>query len=208
MNPHDITKSFEQALAEYTGAPFVVCTDNCSNAIYLSLMFVGVIDRSVTIPQHTYPSLPQEIKRAGGWAEFSESPKLLTGEYKLIGTCVWDSALRFTADMYRPGQLQCLSFSGPYKHIKLGKGGAILTDDEYAYKWLKKARFSGRSECSYHEDNFDDNPVLGINAYLLPELAARGLQLMQQFYNADGTKKHNEDLTLEYPDLSQFQLWK
>ena len=31
---------------------------------------------------------------------------------------------------------------------------------------------------------------------------------MNQFYNTDGTKKHNEDLTLPYPDLSKFDIYK
>ena len=42
---------------------------------------------------------------------------------------------------------------------------------------------------------------------MMPELAARGLLLMGQFYNMDGTKKQNEDLTLPYPDLSQFKVY-
>jgi hypothetical protein len=42
----------------------------------------------------------------------------------------------------------------------------------------------------------------------MPELSARGLLLMNQFYNPDGSKKHNEDLELPYPDLSKFNLWK
>jgi len=32
--------------------------------------------------------------------------------------------------------------------LKLGKGGAIQTDDFEAYKWLKRARYSGRKEVS------------------------------------------------------------
>jgi dTDP-4-amino-4,6-dideoxygalactose transaminase len=102
----------------------------------------------------------------------------------------------------------CLSFTGPYKHLKLSKGGAILTDDFQAYKWFKKARFSGRDECSYHDDDFDNNPVIGWNFYMMPEIASRGLLLMQQFYNPDGSKKHNEDLELPYPDLNKFKLYQ
>jgi hypothetical protein len=30
---------------------------------------------------------------------------------------------------------------------------------------------------------------------------------MGQFYNMDGTKKHNEDLELPYPDLSKFDVY-
>jgi hypothetical protein len=55
--------------------------------------------------------------------------KTIKGMYQLKGSNVWDSALRFTGDMYKPGQHICVSFTGPYKHFKLSKGGAILTDD-------------------------------------------------------------------------------
>jgi dTDP-4-amino-4,6-dideoxygalactose transaminase len=125
--------------------------------------------------------------------------------YQLKGSNVWDSALSFTADMYKPGSHICVSFTGPYKHLKLGKGGAIITDDYEAYKWFKRARYSGRNECSYHEDNLD---MLGWNFYMMPELASRGLLLMNQFYKVDGMPKHNEDLELPYPDLSKFEVYK
>jgi dTDP-4-amino-4,6-dideoxygalactose transaminase len=107
--------------------------------------------------------------------------------------------------MYVSGTHMCLSFTGPYKTLKLSKGGAIITDDYQAMLWFKRARFSGRRECSYHDDHFD---MLGWNFYMMPELAARGLLMMTQFYNLDGTKKHNEDLELPYPDLSKYEIYK
>jgi dTDP-4-amino-4,6-dideoxygalactose transaminase len=106
--------------------------------------------------------------------------------------------------MYRQGQTQCLSFTGPYKHLKLGKGGAILTNSEEDYLWYKRARFSGRNECSYHADNLD---MLGWNFYLLPEIAARGVRDMNQFYNLDGSPKDMPDIELPYPDLSKFPIY-
>jgi dTDP-4-amino-4,6-dideoxygalactose transaminase len=223
MNPHKITAEFEKALCEYTGAPYAVAVDNCSNALFLALYYHLHVRHQqnphankpvVYIPRHTYPAVPNEVMHAGAKVEFGdcklidEAPGFLKGAYRLAPTNVWDSALRFTCNMYKPGTHMCLSFTGPYKHLKLGKGGAILTDDEQAYKWFKKARFSGRSECSYHDDNFDDNPVIGWNFYMMPEIAARGLLLMTQFYNQGGTPKHNEDLCLPYPDLSKFKLWQ
>ena len=42
---------------------------------------------------------------------------------------------------------------------------------------------------------------------MMPELAARGLLLMAQFYNMDGTPKHNDDLTMPYPDISKFEIY-
>lgn len=224
---HKITEDFEKALSDYTGAPYAVAVDNCSNALFLALYYELNISKdrynlpfdidtrkaTITIPAHTYPAVPCEIIHAGGKAIFNNEhwrviDGQLTGDYFLQPTKVVDSALRFTAGMYKAGEHQCLSFTGPYKHLKLGKGGAILTDDEKACQWFKKARFSGRSECSYHEDNFDDNPVIGWNFYMMPEIAARGLQLMLQFFMPDGKPKHNEDLCLKYPDLSKFKLWQ
>jgi dTDP-4-amino-4,6-dideoxygalactose transaminase len=217
---HKITEDLEKELARYTGAPYVICVDNQSNGLFLALHYwiqkrkkehkenfeyVDIID----VPQRTYPSVPCEVIHAGARVNFTKvEGETIKGAYQLTPSNVWDSALRFTADMYIPDSMMCLSFTGAYKHFKLSKGGAILLDDLNAYNWLKKARFSGRSECSYHDDDFDDNPVIGWNFYMMPELSARGLLLISQFYNADGSKKHNEDLELPYPDLSKFKIWQ
>lgn len=202
---YKITEDFEKSISDYTGAPYVVTVDNQSNALFLSLMFEKVKDKEITIPSRTYPSVPCEIIHAGGKVKFRQvKGKTIKGAYQLEPTNVWDSALRFTADMYVPGTHMCVSFTGPYKHMKLSKGGAILTDNLDAYHWFKRARYSGRRECSYHDDHFD---MLGWNFYMMPELAARGLLMMNQFYNLDGTKKNNEDIELPYPDLSKFEIY-
>ena len=203
---HKITAEFEKALCEYTGAPYAVALDNCSNALFLALTYEGIEGREITIPVRTYPSVPCEIIHAGGRLRFLQySGKTLKGPYLLVGSSVVDSALRFTSGMYARGTFMCLSFTGPFKHLKLGKGGAILTDNRDAYLWLKRARFSGRAECSYHNDNF---LYLGWNFYMMPEIAARGLLLMNQFYDRDGKPIQNEDLELEYPDLSRFEIYR
>jgi hypothetical protein len=49
--------------------------------------------------------------------------------------------------------------------------------------------------------------MLGWNFYMMPELAARGILLMNQFYTPDGEKKHQDDLELPYPDLSEFKIY-
>lgn len=208
MNPYKITDSFEEAICKYTGSKYCVALDNMSNALFLALYYEHKVKNNtadvIQIPKHTYPSVPCEIIHAGLKVDFYDSPKLLKGAYKLIGSNVWDSALRFTADMYVPGTHMCVSFTGPYKRLKLSKGGAILTDDHEAYLWFRRSRYSGRRECSYHDDHFD---MLGWNFYMMPELAARGLLLMNQFYTGDGVKKKNEDLELPYPDLSKFEIY-
>ena len=203
---YNVTDEFEKLLCAYTGAQYAVAVDNQSNAVFLSLMYEGIKGTTVTIPSRTYPSIPCEIIHAGGKVNFEEIQGLtLTGAYQLKPTRTWDSALRFTSDMYLANTFMCLSFTGPYKHLKLSKAGAILTDDKDAYEWFKRARFSGRREMSYHDDDFD---MLGWNFYLLPEIAARGILLMSQFYNLDGSKKDNQDISLPYPDLSKFEIYQ
>lgn len=208
---YKVTEEFEEKLADYTGARFAVTLDNMSNGLFLSLYYEHVVknrtDDVIKIPSRTYPSVPCEIIHAGLKVEFElVKGTTIKGAYQLKGSNVWDSALSFTADMYKPNTHMCVSFTGPYKHFKLSKGGAILTDDVDAYRWFKRARYSGRREVSYHEDNLD---MLGWNFYMMPELAARGLLLMGQFYEiGTGNKKHNEDLELPYPDLSKFEIYK
>jgi len=209
---YKITEEFESKLVEYTGAKYVVTLDNMSNALFLALYYEKNVSKTlsgdtITIPSRTYPSVPCEIIHAGLKVDFEPvEGKTIKGAYQLKGSNVWDSALRFTADMYIPESYMCISFTGPYKHFKLSKGGAILTDNYDAYLWFKRARYSGRRECSYHDDHFD---ILGWNFYMMPELAARGLLMINQFYNTtDHSKKHNEDLELPYPDLSKFEIYK
>jgi dTDP-4-amino-4,6-dideoxygalactose transaminase len=205
MNVHEVTRAFEAELCRYTGAPHAVALDNCTSALFLALMREGVAGKTISIPARTYMSVPCVIIQAGGQVRFLPvDGRTITGQYRLEGTRVIDSALSFTAGMYIPGTFMCLSFTGPYKHLKLGKGGAILTDDPDADAWFRRARFSGRREMSYHDDTFD---MLGWNFWMPPQIAALGLHLMPQFWHLDGTPKHNEDLTLPYPDLSRFPVY-
>jgi|TARA_B110000914_G_scaffold225009_1_gene244472 dTDP-4-amino-4,6-dideoxygalactose transaminase len=207
---YKITDDFEDKLAHYTGSRFAVAVDNMSNALFLALYYENHIKKSIKdgwvgCPSRTYPSVPCEIIHSGLKIEWEPvKGSTLKGAYNLTNSNVWDSALRFTADMYIPKSHMCLSFTGPYKHFKLSKGGAILTDDYEAYSWFRRARYSGRREVSYHQDNFD---MIGWNFYMMPELAARGLLLMGQFYEIGGIKKENDDLELPYPDLSKFEIY-
>jgi len=75
--------------------------------------------------------------------EYSMTDEAWIGEYQLHGTRIWDSARLLRQGMYRPGQMQCLSF-GNGKPMQLGRVGAILLDDADAYYELSCARSDGR----------------------------------------------------------------
>jgi len=202
MNPYEVVDSFEKRVAEWCGSKYAVAVESGTAAIFLSLMYkVKVVPKYITIPKHTYPSIPCSIIHAGFKVRFNDIT--WEGEYQLFPLNIWDAALRFKKNMYRGG-FQCLSFHIK-KHLPIGRGGTILTDDENAYRWLKKARFDGREPVPLSEDNFT---MLGWNMYMQPADAARGIQLfevLRQKY-PDGM----EDLKVEeqsYPDLSKFPIY-
>lgn len=202
-NPYKIVSEFEKVVAEFAGSKYGVAVESGTAAIFLSLQWKNrneVWDRwKISIPSRTYPSVPCSIIHAGMKVNFVDEK--WEGEYKLAPLDIWDSALRFRKGMYHGG-LQCLSFHVK-KLLPIGRGGMILTDEEDAYKWLKKARFDGREPVPLQEDNFT---MLGWNMYMPPSDAARGLQLFQAMGN-----KVFEDLKVEeqgYPDLSKFPVYE
>jgi hypothetical protein len=61
--------------------------------------------QEITIPNRTYPSVPCEIIHAGAKVKFRKvKGKTIKGAYQLKPTNVWDSALSFTYNMYKPVQ--------------------------------------------------------------------------------------------------------
>ena len=195
-NPFKIVEMFEETIADYTGAPFAVSVDSGTNALFLCCKYLEV--ETVIIPAQTYLSVPQSIMHAGGKIKFEDIK--WQGIYQLKPYSLYDAAKRFTSGMYIPGSFMTLSFHIK-KHLKMGKGGMILTDDKEAVEWLKRARYEGRSTVKYHEDNIS---ICGWNMYMTPQEAAHGLALMQNF------PEHNKDLPEDppYKDLREFTLFK
>jgi dTDP-4-amino-4,6-dideoxygalactose transaminase len=130
---------FERALAQFTGAPYAVMTDCCTHAIELCLRYDK--HTRVLFPAHTYLSIPMTMHKLGISYDYTDKPWI--GEYQFISTRIWDSARLLKQDMYRPGQLQCLSF-GYGKPLEIGRGGAVLTDDAEVYRTLKHQCYDGR----------------------------------------------------------------
>ena len=203
-NPYKVVKLFEEEVADYTGAPYAVSVDNCTNAIFLCLMYMKhklkQVNNEVVIPSKTYLSVPQSIIHAGFEPVFDTNKNDWKGIYQIDPFPIYDSAKRFTSGMYLPNTFMCLSFHIK-KHLKIGKGGMILTDDIDAVDWLKTARYEGRSEKLYHDD---DITTLGWNMYMTPQQASHGLALMQNYpVHAPDLGENNG-----YKDLTEFTVFK
>jgi len=181
---------FEHALAEFTGAPYAIMTDCCTHAIELCLRHDRV--RSCSFTAFTYLSVVMTMHKLG--IKYSLENEDWTGEYHIHDTRIWDSARRLEKNMYRPGAMQCLSF-GHGKPLHIGRGGAILLDDQSAYKTMIRQRYDGR--------DLDITPwqtqhtfQVGYHYKPTPEEAVQGLALLE------GVKKTNPSAVhVVYPDL-------
>jgi dTDP-4-amino-4,6-dideoxygalactose transaminase len=201
-SPFDVVRDFEQAVAEYCGAPYCVAVNSCTLALFLACKWCKV--EEVVIPKRTYVSVPMSIIHAGGTVKFRDED--WEGSYSLDPYPIFDSARRFRSGMYgQPeyydgGIFECVSFHKS-KILGLSQGGAILHNDPQADVWFRKARFDGRTEgVAPKDDTFD---TLGYHCYLSPDVAAHGLWRLSYL------PKHNDDLPNDdYPDLSQIPLFQ
>lgn len=187
---NDVVRQFEKTIAKHCGAPYGVAVESCTAAIFLSCLYLKV--KEVTIPKKTYFSVPMSIKHAGGSVKFKNIAWI--GAYRLEPYPIIDSAMRFKKDMYKKGEFQCLSFQYS-KHIPIGRGGMILTDNKKAAEWFRVMRNDGRREIAKEKDRVK---LWGWNFYMTPEQAARGLSLF--YWRAIG--KNLPDLEMTHKDIS------
>jgi len=199
-NPFKIVQMFEEEIAHYTGALYAVAVDSCTNALFLACKYLNV--KTITIPSQTYLSVPMSIIQSGGEVIFDKkiSTNNWKGIYQLKPYPIYDAAKRLTSNMYIPGTFMCLSFHIK-KQLGIGKGGMIIFDDKNALDFFKKARYEGRSEKFYKEDNIE---TLGWNMYMTPQEAAHGLSLFQNYpLHSPDLEEHNG-----YRDLTEFPVFK
>lgn len=200
MRPYDVVAALEDVVAEYTGAPYAVAVDSCTNALLIALRYRNIMAGYViaSIPRYTYVGVAHAIINAGYIIGFRD--EAWVGQYEIRGTNIIDAARRFRSGMYVPGKFVCTSAHWG-KILKIGRGGFILTDDGEAAETLRRMRYDGRrAGVRPADDTFD---VPGYHCYMLPEEAARGLMLMS--YMPDD----NEDIPADdYIDLSQCPVFK
>jgi len=204
MSPWDIVTAFESEIARYTGAKYCVCVDSCTNALLLALSysFRGVKKPYVELPMRTYVGVAQSVLNAGGkihWIDYDWKDF-----YIIYPVQVVDSARMFKRNLYEShrvgkNRLVCLSFHWN-KSLKIGKGGAILTDDKDAAWELRKMRYDGRTERVHPKD---DTFSRGFHCYMSPADAATGLLLMQ---NPKDEYEDTEDYN--YSDLSLQEVFR
>jgi dTDP-4-amino-4,6-dideoxygalactose transaminase len=197
-NNNDFVELFEQRLCEYTGAPYAVAVDRCTNAILLALEYSVKRRHRIVLPKHTYLSVPMTLINYGYnvWLEFKE----WSGNYQIGHTNVYDYAVQFQKNMYVPGQVQCVSFQQK-KRLAIGKGGAILLDNKEMYEKLKRMRHDGRDSAIPTAQ--DTGIIMGYHMYMSPDEAARGVLLLNQL-----SEHYTNGSFRDYPDISKLDCLK
>jgi dTDP-4-amino-4,6-dideoxygalactose transaminase len=189
---YSVLKDFERELCNYTGAPYAVPVDCCTHAIELCMRHQG-ISGTVTMPKHTYVSALMVLYKLGLTVEFTD--KTWTYEYNYGNTNVWDSARGLQEQMYRPGQMQCLSF-GHGKRLEIGRGGAILLDNHSDYVALKRMAFDGR-DLSIKPWQNQTQWSVGYHYNMRLEDAAHTAEMLRR-----KNLKPLESQIVKYPDVS------
>lgn len=182
---------FETALATYTGAPYAIMTDCCTHAIELCLRYDQVRDLKMT--PYTYLSIPMTMHKLGiRYSYLGEKKQTWVGEYNFGYTRIWDSARRLEPNMYKHGQMQCVSF-GHTKPLQIGHGGAILLDNKQAYEVMIKQRYDGRD---LNTSPWEAQTSFRVGYHYRPavEDAVRGTELLAQYQS-------QAPVFVQYPDL-------
>lgn len=195
-----VVDDFESELAYYTGAPYAVAVDSCTNALYLALVYEQRWGgcRDIGLPKRTYVGVLQAARNARHtviWYANPEDPWQECGWYHIANTEVIDSARHLKQAMYWPKTLTALSFHAA-KQLPLGRGGAILTDDPAAAEWLRAARMDGRPPGA----PIEATQFPGFHCPMPPDTAARGLWILSRWVDAGYDPPPLPPET--YPDLS------
>jgi len=193
----EVIKKFEQKVADFFGAPHAVAVDCCTHGLELCLRQQKI--DFFTVPKRTYISVPFLADKLGIQFKWREEQ---WGDYYYLGkTNIIDAAVLWKKNSYIPNTFMCVSFQFR-KHLSLGRGGIILTDDQKTAETLKKMSYDGRMpDIPWRQQNID---TIGYHYYMTPEIASLGLKKLPEAIKTPPKKWTVTD----WPDLTKMGIFK
>lgn len=197
MSFNKITE-FENKIAEFFGSPYAVAVDCCTHGIELCLRLTNT--NKINVPRRTYISVPFLADKLGlelVWRdeEWEDYYTLNYDDKRII-----DAAVLWRKDSYIPGTFMCISFQFR-KHLALGRGGIILTDNKKEAIELKKMSYDGRLPDVPWRDQ--DIETYGYHYYMTPETAQLGLDK----FNEAVKSKPKQWIMADWPDISKMKVF-
>jgi dTDP-4-amino-4,6-dideoxygalactose transaminase len=195
MNFQAVTE-FENKIAEFFGSPYAIAVDSCTHGVELALRYTQV--DHITVPKHTYLSIPFLANKL--WIDLFWKDENWVDYYYLTDQVI-DAAVLWKPNSYIPGTFMGISFQYQ-KHLSLGRGGIILTDNKEAAVQLKKMSYDGRlPNIPWRDQNID---TIGYHYYMTPETAQLGLDKLPQAIQTPP----RQWVVSDWPDLTQMNIFK
>tara|TARA_R110002012_G_scaffold162022_2_gene324298 strand:+ start:13065 stop:13661 length:597 start_codon:yes stop_codon:yes gene_type:complete len=189
-------KEFEIKVAEYFGAKHAIAVDCCTHGLELCIRYKKA--KTIQVPKRTYISIPFLASKLNINLQWKDEN---WKDYYYLTHNIIDAAVLWQRDSYIPKTFMCLSFQFQ-KHLSLGRGGMILTDNEHAAKELKKMTYDGRlPDVPWREQNID---TMGYHYYMTPETAQNGLDKLSDAIDSEP----RQWVTNDWPDLTQMKIFK
>lgn len=191
-----VIADFEKEIANFFGSPYAVAVDCCTHSLELCLRYSDA--KSISVPKQTYISVPFLAEKIGIELEWRDED---WHSYYYVTENIIDAAVLWKENSYTPGTFMCISFQFR-KHLSLGRGGAILLDNEDAALELKKMSYDGRTPTTLWREQ--DISSMGYHYYMTPETAEMGLKKLPE---AKRDKPRHWSAS-DYPDLTQMKVFK
>lgn len=167
----NVIENFENKIANFYGAPYAVAVDCCTHGLELCLRHTKALE--IEVPKHTYISVPFLADKLGISLKWKDENWV---DYYNITPSIIDAAVLWKPNSYIPNTFMNVSFQYR-KHLSLGRGGVILTDDKEAAEELKKMSYDGRLPDIPWRDQ--DISSIGYHYYMTPETAQLGLNKLE-----------------------------
>tara|TARA_R110000824_G_scaffold124301_2_gene282656 strand:+ start:4413 stop:5000 length:588 start_codon:yes stop_codon:yes gene_type:complete len=189
-------KDFEDEIAKFFGSPYAVATDCSTHAVEICLRHTKA--KSIEVPKHTYVSIPLLSIKLDLELNWKDEEWL---DYYYVTDNIIDAAVLWKENSYIPKTFMCVSFQFK-KHLSLGRGGIILTDDKEAAAAFKKMSYDGRSpDTPWRTQNINS---MGYHYYMTPETAELGLKKLPAAIANPPKQWTIED----WPDLTKMEIFK
>jgi dTDP-4-amino-4,6-dideoxygalactose transaminase len=192
----EIISKFENEVSSWFGAKKGIAVDSCTHGIEICLRLNNA--EKISVPKRTYISIPFLANKLNVPLEWRDED--WQDYYYLGGTPVIDAAVLWEEDSYIPNTFMCLSFQFQ-KHLSLGRGGMILTDNLSAAEELKKMAYDGREpNVPWRDQNIS---TFGYHYYMTPETAQLGLEKLPEAISTPSRQWVIED----WPDLTKLNVF-
>ena len=189
-------KELEDKISSWFGAKYGIAVDSCTHGIELCMRLNNV--KKLVVPKRTYISIPFLASKLNIPLEWKDEN--WQDCYYLEKTNIIDAAVLWKKNSYIPHTFMCLSFQFQ-KHLSLGRGGMILTDNKISARQLKKMSYDGREpDVPWRDQNIS---TIGYHYYMTPETAELGLEKLPKAINEKPRAWTIED----WPDLTKLDVF-